>query len=62
MDIYFGFVLFLFACSFAVGYYAGYKKGDEEGYEEGIKVMFDTLYKIKGGEFVLKELIEEYER
>ena len=60
MDIYFGFVLFLFACSFIVGYYSGHKAGDEKGYSDGVQEVFQDIIRRESAKPLLKELAEEY--
>lgn len=62
MDIYFGFVLFLCACSFVVGYYTGHKAGDRQGYLEGIQEVFNDIVRRESAQPLIKELMEEYER
>lgn len=62
MDIYFGFVLFLCACSFVVGYYTGHKAGDEKGYLKGIEEVFNDIVRRESAQPLIKELMEEYER
>jgi hypothetical protein len=60
MDIYFGFILFLFGCSFVVGYYTGHKAGDKKGYFEGCKEVFEDIVRRESAQPLIKELLEEY--
>lgn len=41
MNIYFGLVLFLFACSYIVGYYFGHRQGFEYGAKDMLYYLLE---------------------